>query len=65
MRRPRALKFWICFGPFEISIPLPGGVVVDREKITGSYKDGFLIVILPKVARAERSVVHTIPVTGE
>ncbi|HHX41179.1 MAG TPA: Hsp20/alpha crystallin family protein [Armatimonadetes bacterium] len=63
--RVRWYRFEIYFGPFEISIPLPGGVVVDREKITGSYKDGFLIVILPKVARAERSVVHTIPVTGE
>lgn len=63
--RVRWYRFEIYFGPFELNIPLPGDVVVEREQIAGSYKDGFLIVVLPKVARPERAVVHTIPVTGE
>ncbi len=61
----RWYRFEIYFGPFELAIPLPGDVHVDRDRIVGSYKDGFLLVVLPKMPQAERAVARTIPVTGE
>ncbi|HLO14997.1 MAG TPA: Hsp20/alpha crystallin family protein [Anaerolineales bacterium] len=36
----------IRFGKFEIAVEIP--VVVDMEKATAEYKDGFLMIILPK-----------------
>ncbi|NLC58967.1 MAG: Hsp20/alpha crystallin family protein [Armatimonadetes bacterium] len=63
--RVRWYRFEIYFGPFELAIPLPGDVHVDRDRIVGSYKDGFLLVVLPKMPQAERAVARTIPVTGE
>jgi len=37
----------IRFGKFEIAVELP--MVVDIEKATARYQDGFLVVVLPKV----------------
>lgn len=37
----------IRFGKFELAVEVP--VVVDIEKAKAEYKDGFLVVILPKV----------------
>jgi HSP20 family protein len=37
----------IRFGQFEIAVEIP--VVVDMEKALAEYKDGFLVIILPKV----------------
>jgi HSP20 family protein len=37
----------IRFGRFEIAVEIP--VVVDIEKAKAEYKDGFLVIILPKV----------------
>jgi HSP20 family protein len=37
----------IRFGQFEIAVEIP--VVVDIEKAIAEYKDGFLVIILPKV----------------
>ena len=36
----------IRFGRFELAIELP--VIVDIEKATAEYKDGFLTIVLPK-----------------
>lgn len=63
--RVRCYRLEIYYGAFELAIPLPGDVTVDRDKITGAYKDGFLTVTLPKVAGPENTGVRTIPVTGE
>ena len=38
----------IRFGKFEIAVEIP--VIVDLEKAIAEYKDGFLVIILPKVA---------------
>jgi len=44
----------IRFGRFEIAVEIP--VVVDIEKAIAEYKDGFLVIILPKVhATQERA----------
>jgi HSP20 family protein len=37
----------IRFGRFEIAVEIP--VVVDMEKAMAEYKDGFLVILLPKV----------------
>ena len=36
----------IRFGRFEIALEVP--VTVDMEKATAEYKDGFLMIVLPK-----------------
>ena len=44
----------IRFGRFEIAVEIP--VVVDLEKAVAEYKDGFLLILLPKVnSRQERA----------
>jgi HSP20 family protein len=41
----------IYLGPFERILPLPGGAEVDRENVTATFRDGFLLVTLPKRTR--------------
>jgi HSP20 family protein len=53
----------IYFGPFERNIPLPARPAVDRENVEASYRDGFLVVSLPKVT-APRPKTTSVPVTG-
>ena len=44
----------IRFGQFEIAVEIPA--VVDIEKAIAEYKDGFLVILLPKVhSKNERS----------
>ena len=44
----------IRFGEFEIAAEIP--VMVDIEKAIAEYKDGFLVIILPKVtSKQDRS----------
>lgn len=44
----------IRFGRFEIAVEIP--VMVDIEKAIAEYKDGFLVIILPKVhSKQERA----------
>ncbi len=49
--RIRYHQLEIYYGPFERVVPLPVDVPVDREKLVATYKDGFLKVVLPKVAK--------------
>jgi HSP20 family protein len=44
----------IRFGKFEIAVEIP--VIVDVEKAIAEYKDGFLVIILPKVNSKEDRV---------
>ena len=44
----------IRFGRFEIAIELP--VVVDIEKARAEYKDGFLVIDLPRVSSKQSRV---------
>jgi|SRR5579862_997035 len=41
----------IYVGPFERVMPLPAGTEVDREAVSATYRDGFLVVSLPKRQR--------------
>ena len=61
--RIRCYQLEIYFGPFERDIILPGDVRIDRDGISAGYREGFLLITLPK--RNDRSSgVRSIPVTG-
>jgi len=46
--RVRCYQLEITFGKFERQIVLPADVRVERDAITASCRDGFLVVRLPK-----------------
>ncbi len=56
--RIRYYQLEVYYGPFERVIALPPDVFVQRDKLTATYKDGFLKVVLPKrqVAQEVRSI---------
>jgi HSP20 family protein len=60
----RGCQLEIYFGPFEREVPLPADIPIDREQISASYREGFLIIVLPKRA-ARRAEVHSIEVRTE
>ncbi len=46
--RIRCHHLEIFFGAFQREITLPATVPFDRENISATYKDGFLVISLPK-----------------
>ena len=60
--RVRVHQLEIYFGPFERAVGLPP-VPVDREGITATFKDGFLLVTLPKRSERDAPQRRTIPIT--
>jgi HSP20 family protein len=54
----------IYFGRFERVIPLPARPELDRENVQASYRDGFLLVSLPKLRAPARPSTTNVPVTG-
>jgi HSP20 family protein len=46
--RIRYYQLEVYYGPFERIIALPTEVRVYRDRLTATYKDGFLKVVLPK-----------------
>lgn len=48
INRIRCYQLEIYFGSFERQIILPGEARIDRDGITATYKDGILVVTLPK-----------------
>jgi HSP20 family protein len=63
-KRMRCHQLEIYFGPFERAIGLPG-IPVNREEIKASYRDGFLLVSLPKRQGADKPQKRTIPIDNE
>jgi len=61
-QKTRYHQLEVYFGPFERDILLPANLPVDRERLRASYRDGFLIVILPKLAQTPVS--RTVPIEG-
>ena len=49
--RVRYHQLEVYYGPFERVVPLPTEAPVDRDKLGATYKDGFLKVVLPKIAQ--------------
>ena len=54
----------IYYGAFEREIALPARIYFDREAIAANYKDGFLVITLPKRA-AEANQKRSIEVSSE
>ena len=46
--RLRCYQLEIYYGGFERRIPLPAEIILERENLVASYKDGLLKVVLPK-----------------
>lgn len=46
--RIRYYQLEVYYGRFERIVSLPAEVNIDRDKLTATYKDGFLKVVLPK-----------------
>lgn len=58
--RIRYYQLEVYYGPFERIVALPVEVSIDRDKLTATYKDGFLKVVLPK--RQARGVIARIEI---
>ena len=63
--RVRSHHLEIYVGPFERAIALPSGFRLNRDAIKATYRDGFLLVTLPKRARAEMPQVRVIPISTD
>lgn len=61
--RIRCHQLEITFGSFERQIMLPGDTRIDREGISATCRDGFLVVSLPK-RTGVLSEVRSIPITN-
>jgi HSP20 family protein len=60
--RIRCYQLEIYFGVFEREVVLPGDARINRDGITAQYKDGFLVITLPR--RSEPSGgSRSIPIT--
>jgi HSP20 family protein len=54
----------VYLGPFERTVPLPPRMNLDRDAIQASFRDGFLVVTLPKLPAPAHPVTTSIPVSG-
>ena len=55
----------VYLGTFERTVSLPPRLELDREAINASFRDGFLLVTLPKLQTPPRPATTNIPVSGE
>ncbi|HUV05315.1 MAG TPA: Hsp20/alpha crystallin family protein [Armatimonadota bacterium] len=51
----------VYFGSFERDILLPRDIPVDADRISATYREGFLVVTLPKLDQAQ--ITRTIPIS--
>jgi len=63
--RVRSHHLEIYVGPFERAVALPSGFRLNRDAIKATYRDGFLLVTLPKRARAEMPQARVIPISTD
>lgn len=63
--RVRCHQLEIYFGPFERSISLPSTININRDAITASYKEGFLVVTLPIKPKEYNNDTRVIPITSD
>ena len=47
------------------TVPLPPHLTLARDAISASFRDGFLLVTLPKLQAPARPATTNIPVSGE
>jgi HSP20 family protein len=55
----------VYMGPFERTVALPPRLSLDRDAIAATFRDGFLLVTVPKVQAPPRPATTNIPVSGE
>ena len=48
-QRIRYHQLEVYYGPFERVLSLPADIPIDRDKLSATYRDGFLKVSLPKL----------------
>ena len=63
--RVRSHHLEIYVGPFERAVALPSGIRLNRDAIKAAYKDGFLLVTLPKRQGTEKPQTHIIAIETE
>jgi HSP20 family protein len=63
--RLRCHQLEIYFGPFERAIALPQGIAILRDEIKAVYRDGFLLVTLPKRKVVKAPEKHVITITND
>jgi len=63
--RLRSHHLEIYVGPFERAVALPGGIRLNRDAIKATYRDGFLLVTLPKRTQVETPQTRVIPINIE
>lgn len=50
----RYYQLEVYYGPFERTIPIPPEIKIDRENLQATYREGFLIITLPKQTENEK-----------
>jgi HSP20 family protein len=55
----------VYLGPFERTVPLPPHLNLARDAISAMFRDGFLLVTLPKAQALPRPTTTSIPVSDE
>jgi HSP20 family protein len=50
----RYYQLEVYYGPFERVIPIPPEVKIDRDRLAATYRDGFVIITLPKKEETEK-----------
>lgn len=61
-KKLRYYQLEVYFGSFERDVLLPADVPINSETISATYKDGFLVVVLPKGAPSQPA--RIVPITG-
>jgi len=56
----RYYQLEVYYGPFERIISIPPDIKIDRSRLHATYKDGFLIITLPKRRESES---RSVPIT--
>ena len=62
-KKMRYHQLEVYFGPFEREVALPPDLQVDAENVGATYREGFLVVSMPKLSRQQ--VARSIPVEEE
>lgn len=62
--RIKCYQLEIYYGAFERTVELPPDVSFDRDAISATYRDGFLVITLPKNGFSEPQK-RTIPVNND
>ncbi|MCW3059614.1 MAG: hypothetical protein JWQ02_1435 [Capsulimonas sp.] len=63
--RVRCHQLEIYFGPFERAVALPSSIPIERDNLKATYRDGFLIITLPKTPKPkEKPQTRVIPISN-